>query len=90
MTVREHLLVADRARRGSGALWKDILGIGRAGTEEKARVDATLELLGLTADADRPIEALSLGRARLVEVGRALHDRAAPALARRAVVGARP
>jgi branched-chain amino acid transport system ATP-binding protein len=72
MTVREHLVVAERARRRNGALWKDILGIGGADAEERTRVDATLELLGLTADADRPIEALSLGRGRLVEVGRAL------------------
>ncbi len=72
MTVREHLVVAEHARRRNGALWKDILGIGRADAEERTRVDATLELLGLTADADRPIEALSLGRGRLVEVGRAL------------------
>jgi branched-chain amino acid transport system ATP-binding protein len=72
MTVREHLVVAERARRRNGALWKDILGIGRADAEERSRVDATLDLLGLTGDADRPIEALSLGRGRLVEVGRAL------------------
>jgi branched-chain amino acid transport system ATP-binding protein len=72
MTVREHLVVAERARRRNGALWKDILGIGGSDAEERARVDAMLELLGLTADADRPIEALSLGRGRLVEVGRAL------------------
>jgi len=63
---------AERARRRNGALWKDIVGIGRADAEERTRVDATLALLGLTADADRPIEALSLGRGRLVEVGRAL------------------
>jgi branched-chain amino acid transport system ATP-binding protein len=72
MTVREHLVVAERARRRNGALWKDIFGVGRADKEERTRVDATLALLGLTADADRPIEALSLGRGRLVEVGRAL------------------
>jgi branched-chain amino acid transport system ATP-binding protein len=72
MTVREHFVVAERARRRNGALWKDILGIGRADAEEKSRVDAMLGLLGLARDADRPIEALSLGRGRLVEVGRAL------------------
>jgi branched-chain amino acid transport system ATP-binding protein len=72
MTVREHLVVAERSRRRNGALWKDILGIGGADAEEQARVDAMLELLGLTADAERPIEALSLGRGRLVEVCRAL------------------
>ncbi len=72
MTAREHLLVAERARRGDGALWKDLLGMGRPKRDELARVEATLELLGLGDDADRPIEALSLGRGRVVEVGRAL------------------
>jgi branched-chain amino acid transport system ATP-binding protein len=66
------LLVAERARRGDGALWKDVLGRGKARADELERADATLELLGLARDADRPIESLSLGRGRLVEVGRAL------------------
>jgi branched-chain amino acid transport system ATP-binding protein len=72
MTARDHLLVAERARRGDGALWKDLLGMGRPKRDELERVQATLDLLGLNADADRPIEALSLGRGRIVEVGRAL------------------
>jgi branched-chain amino acid transport system ATP-binding protein len=72
MTPREHLLVAERARRGDGALWKDVLGRGKPKADELERADATLELLGLARDADRPIESLSLGRGRLVEVGRAL------------------
>jgi len=72
MTVREHLLVAERARRGDGALWKDAVGLGRTTRDELARTDRTLTLLGLTDAADRPIESLSLGRARLVDVGRAL------------------
>ena len=72
MTVREHLLVAERTRRRNGALWKDVLGVGKARADEDARVETTLDLLGLSGDADRPIEALSLGRGRLVEVGRAL------------------
>ncbi|HEY1738552.1 MAG TPA: ABC transporter ATP-binding protein [Acidimicrobiia bacterium] len=72
MTAREHLLVAERARRGDGALWKDLLGMGRPKRDELERVQATMDLLGLNADADRPIEALSLGRGRIVEVGRAL------------------
>jgi branched-chain amino acid transport system ATP-binding protein len=72
MTAREHLLVAERARRGDGALWKDVLGMGRPKRDELKRVAATIELLGLGNDADRPIEALSLGRGRIVEVGRAL------------------
>jgi branched-chain amino acid transport system ATP-binding protein len=72
MTVGDHLLVAERARRRSGALWKDVLGRGRPRADERARVDATLALLGLDDVADAPIEALSLGRGRLVELGRAL------------------
>jgi branched-chain amino acid transport system ATP-binding protein len=72
MTPRDHLIVAERARRGDGRLWKDVLGLGRVTSSEMESVDATLALLDLTADADRPIEALSLGRGRVVEVGRAL------------------
>jgi branched-chain amino acid transport system ATP-binding protein len=72
MTVREHLLVAERSRRRKSAFWKDLLGIGHAEADENARIAATLDLLGLTRDGDRPIEALSLGHGRLVEVGRAL------------------
>jgi branched-chain amino acid transport system ATP-binding protein len=72
MSVRDHLLVAERSRRGDGRLWKDVLNLGKAKPEEIARADETLELLGLLDQADQPIESLSLGRGRLVEVGRAL------------------
>ncbi len=72
MTVRDHLLVAERCRRGDGRLWKDILNLGSPRADELALTQATLDLLGLDGDADRPIEALSLGRSRLVELGRAL------------------
>ncbi|HEV7524467.1 MAG TPA: ABC transporter ATP-binding protein [Acidimicrobiia bacterium] len=72
MTPRDHFLVAERVRNGRGALWKDVLGLGRPSAAENARVDAMLELLGLAAVADRPIESLSLGVGRLVEIGRAL------------------
>lgn len=71
-TVREHLLIAERTRRGDGRLWKDLLGRGRPRAEEIARCDEVLDLLGLADLADEPIERLSLGRGRLVEVGRAL------------------
>ena len=72
MSPREHLLVAERARNRSGALWKDVLHLGGASAAEAARVQEMLALLGLEADADRPVEALSLGVGRLVEIGRAL------------------
>ncbi len=71
-TVREHLLIAERTRRGDGRLWKDLLGRGRPRPEEIARCDEVLELLGLAELAEEPIERLSLGKGRLVEVGRAL------------------
>jgi branched-chain amino acid transport system ATP-binding protein len=72
MTVREHLIVAERARHGAGRLWKDVLNLADPTSDERKRVDDTLELLGLVELADQPIEALSLGVARLVELGRAL------------------
>jgi branched-chain amino acid transport system ATP-binding protein len=72
MTVRDHLFVAERARHGTGRLWRDVLNLAGATADERERVDRTLELLGLADVADQPIESLSLGRARLVEMGRAL------------------
>jgi branched-chain amino acid transport system ATP-binding protein len=71
-TVREHLLIAERTRRGDGRLWKDLVGWGRPRPDEIVRCDEVLELLGLADLAEEPIERLSLGRGRLVEVGRAL------------------
>ena len=72
MTVREHLLVAERARRGDGGLLNDLLNRSGPTLEELDRVDAMLSLLGLADVADLPAEALSLGHGRLVELGRAL------------------
>jgi branched-chain amino acid transport system ATP-binding protein len=71
-TVREHLLIAERTRRGTGRLWRDLVGLGRPAAEELAACDEVLALLGLGDLADEPIEHLSLGQGRLVEVGRAL------------------
>ncbi len=72
MTVRDHLLVAERARLGTGRFWKDVVNLSKPSAEENARTDRTLALLGLDDVAESPVEALTLGRARLVEVGRAL------------------
>ncbi|MGH2686730.1 MAG: ABC transporter ATP-binding protein, partial [Actinomycetota bacterium] len=71
-TVREHLLIAERTRRADGRLWKDLLGRGRPSTDEIARCDEVLELLAIADLADEPVERLTLGKGRLVEVGRAL------------------
>jgi branched-chain amino acid transport system ATP-binding protein len=74
-TVREHLLIAERVRRGDGSLWRDLLGRGRPRRDEIEACDDVLDLLGLLDLADEPIEHLSLGKGRLVEVGRALMTR---------------
>jgi branched-chain amino acid transport system ATP-binding protein len=75
MTPREHFLVAERVRNGRGALWKDVLFLGRPNTDEQARAQAMLDLLGLGPVGDRSVESLSLGVGRLVEIGRALMTR---------------
>ncbi|MET0902644.1 MAG: ABC transporter ATP-binding protein [Acidimicrobiales bacterium] len=72
LTVREHLLIAERVRRGDGRLWKDLIGRGKPRADEIERCDEVLTLLGLSDLATEPIEHLSLGKGRLVEVGRAL------------------
>jgi branched-chain amino acid transport system ATP-binding protein len=72
MTAREHLLVAERSRRGDGSLLKDMLNKGRPSAEEISIADETLALLGIEAHAEQPVEALTLGQSRLVELGRAL------------------
>ena len=71
-TVREHLLIADRMRNGTGRFWRDLVGLGRPRADEVTRCDEVLDLLGLGDLATAPIERLSLGQGRLVEVGRAL------------------
>ncbi|MGI9603077.1 MAG: ABC transporter ATP-binding protein [Acidimicrobiales bacterium] len=71
-TVREHLLIAERVHRGNGSFLKDVFGLGRARRDEIEACDQVLELLGLAHRGDDPIESLSLGEGRLVEVGRAL------------------
>jgi branched-chain amino acid transport system ATP-binding protein len=72
LTVGEHLLIAERARRGRGGIVFDLVGGGRPTDEERARVAEIVDLVGLGGAADVPVEALSLGHARLVELGRAL------------------
>ena len=72
LTVREHVIVADRAHRGAGALWRDLLNLAALRPDEAARVASVIELLGLEELADVPVAALGLGRCRLVELARAL------------------
>lgn len=72
LSVRDHLLVAERARGGQGRLWRDLLNRSRPQPDELARVDAVLELVGLAERADTPVAALGLGSCRVVELARAL------------------
>ena len=65
-------MVAERARRGEGRLWRDLLNLSKPTTDEMERVDATLELVGITRLADTSVNALGLGNCRLVELARAL------------------
>ncbi len=72
LTVREHVIVADRAHRGAGALWRDLLNLASLRPDEAARAASVVELVGLEELADVPVAALGLGRCRLVELARAL------------------
>jgi ABC-type branched-subunit amino acid transport system ATPase component len=75
LTVREHLVLAYRARVARVRLWRDMFdprSLFPPSAAENERVDGILELLRLTKVASAPVAALPLGVARLVEVGRAL------------------
>jgi branched-chain amino acid transport system ATP-binding protein len=72
MTVADHLLVAEQAKAGTFRLWRDLLHRGGPTPAELGHVEEVLDLLGLTELADRPVEGLGLGHARLVELGRAM------------------
>jgi branched-chain amino acid transport system ATP-binding protein len=72
MSVRDHLLVAERARRGECSLWKDLLNQSKPTPTELHNVQSTLELVGIGHLADTSVNALGLGNCRLVELARAL------------------
>jgi ABC-type branched-subunit amino acid transport system ATPase component len=75
LTVREHLLLADRMHNARRRLWTDLVtagGLRSAGSAESARIDALIDTLGLAGVRDRLAAGLPLGICRLVEVGRAL------------------
>ncbi len=75
LTVREHLVLAHRARVSPRRLWRDMVdprSLFPPSKAETERIDGLLELLRLTRVADAPVAALPLGVIRLVEVGRAL------------------
>jgi ABC-type branched-subunit amino acid transport system ATPase component len=75
LTVREHLVLAYRARVSPKRLWRDMFdprSLLPPSKTETEYVDHLLEMLRLARVAQAPVAALPLGVARLVEVGRAL------------------
>lgn len=72
MTVRDHVIVADRVRTGRASLLRDLFGKQSSHSAETERCDRIMELVGISELADDPAESLPLGRARLVELARAL------------------
>jgi branched-chain amino acid transport system ATP-binding protein len=75
LTVRDHLVLAHRAKRARHRVWSDLFTLGSLrprGAEEETAVGELIALLGLESLADRPAHGLPLGAARIVELGRAL------------------
>jgi branched-chain amino acid transport system ATP-binding protein len=77
MTVREHLLLADRVHRRRRRIWGDFVTFRAlrsmpSDEGEDARISALLDGLGLGDASDQMVDRLPLGHSRLVEVGRAL------------------
>jgi ABC-type branched-subunit amino acid transport system ATPase component len=75
LSVRDHLVLARRAKRSKSRIWADLFTMGSlrpADPMEQADVDELIELLGLRSVAEGPALGLPLGLARLVELGRAL------------------
>ncbi|WP_395111030.1 ABC transporter ATP-binding protein [Actinomadura sp. SCN-SB] len=75
LTVREHVVLADRVRHRGGRILRDLVtggGLRRPDAGEDERVDAILDSLRLADLRDREVSGLPLGACRLVEVARAL------------------
>jgi ABC-type branched-subunit amino acid transport system ATPase component len=75
LTVRDHIVLAHRAHYERRRCWSDLVNLRYLFPPTKLetqRVDALLELLGLTHIAKTQVSVLPLGLARLVEVARAL------------------
>ncbi|MDT4892088.1 MAG: branched-chain amino acid transport system ATP-binding protein [Pseudonocardiales bacterium] len=75
MSVREHLVVADRTREGTRRVWTDMVtgrGLRPKNPGEDERVGGLMDSLGLGGVANASVASLPLGMLRLVELGRAL------------------
>lgn len=77
LSVEENVLVALEWRGGGGGLGADLLSLPsrrRREVARRARVDEVLELCDLTALRNQPAANLPIGRARMVELARAVVD----------------
>jgi branched-chain amino acid transport system ATP-binding protein len=75
LSVREHLVLARRAKHARRRVWSDLFTMGSLRPEdadERTHVDSLLELLGLDAVSSYPALGLPPGLARTLELGRAL------------------
>jgi branched-chain amino acid transport system ATP-binding protein len=75
LTVLDHLLVALQAKQRRQGLFRDLLWRGETTDEERAQCEEAMRMCRLTAVADAPATALSLGDRRAVELARALVTR---------------
>jgi branched-chain amino acid transport system ATP-binding protein len=77
LTVEDNVLVALEWRGGGGGLVADLAGLPtrrRRERERRARTDEVLELCGLLELRDQAAGKLPIGRARMVEMARAIVD----------------
>jgi branched-chain amino acid transport system ATP-binding protein len=75
LSVEDNLLCASEWRGGGGGVAGDLVGWQGRRSREKARrgaLDATLEACGLASVRRAPAGSLPIGRARMLELGRAL------------------
>lgn len=77
LSVEDNLLCASEWRGGGGGVTGDLLGWPGRRRRERARrgaLDGTLDACGLTSVRRMPAGSLPIGRARMLELGRALID----------------
>jgi branched-chain amino acid transport system ATP-binding protein len=75
LTVREHLVLADRLHKNPRRIWTDPLtlrGLRQRATDEDGELAELVDLLGIAELLNKPVATLPLGSTRLVEVARAL------------------
>ena len=75
LSVRDHLVVAHRAKHAKRRIWSDLFTMGSlrpSSRAEQSSLDEIVELAGLGPVQHQPALGLPLGVARLVELGRAL------------------